>query len=376
MNLEKVALNKGFSLSFGVSTQKRVYGFCYESFQNDKLKEQMHYEVEVDFLQDSSGRNCIFEFNRKQVYINNKAPNSKIEQIAEKASQIIFPLRIKMKTNGEIEEILTSNSIKKRWLSAKEDILNYYKGETISKVVTKIETVLLNDDLLKKSIYQNWFFHLYFKPFYTDYTEKLKFKYIWDSPVFGNQFIKYGVVHTLKEHYDSNDKININADGIAIDERTIEEIMEGYDFAKSLLEGEDAERVVSKMNVDYKLYKEDRSIFSAIGTFETKINENQQRKIQVALYHFAEKSSFRPWSDAGLKESQRIFQSYQKFDDDEDDIIDIAVASRRIQPKKQEPERILGSPRQPIQFYIHEEETDPVKKTGIWDKIKSGFKKK
>lgn len=374
MDLKKVALDNGYSLNFGASKQKRVYGFCYESFQNNILKDQMHYEVEVNFLEDNSAHTCIFEIDRKQVYINNKVPDTKIQQIAEKASQAIFPLRIKMKANGEIEEILTSDAIKKRWFSTKEDLLKYYTGETVSKVVNKIEAVLLNDDLLKKSIYQNWFFHLYFKPFYTDYTEKLKFKYIWDSPVFGHQSIKYGVVHTLKEYYDPEDKININADGIAIDERTIEEIMEGYDFPKAQLAGEEAEPVESNMNVDYKLYQEDRSIFSVTGTFETKINENTQRKIQVEMYHFPETSSFRPWSDAGIKESMRVFQSYQKFDDDDDDIIDIAAASRKRGPKEPEPERILGPPRQPIQLYVPEEEYEVKKKVSIWNKIKSFFK--
>jgi hypothetical protein len=372
MNLEKVALDQNFSLSYGASTQKRIYGLCYESFQNENLKDQLHYEVEIQFLEDNYGANRILEIDRRQVYINNKVPNSKMEQIAEKASQTIFPLRIKMKANGEIEEILTNSAIKKRWFSAKEEILNYYKGETIYKVVNKIESVILNEDLLKKSIYQNWFFHLYFKPFYTQYTEKLKFKYIWDSPVFGNQYIKYGVVHTLNEHYDQDDKIDINANGIAVDERSIEEIIEGYNFPKALLSGEEVEPVESTMNVDYKLYKEDRSIFSVTGTFETKINKNTQQKIQIEIFHFPETSSFRPWSDFALKENKRIFQSYQNNGDD--DIIDIVEVSKRLrQDEKPQPERILGTPRESVQFYVPDE-SDPVAKTSFWGKIKSGLK--
>lgn len=374
MDLGKVAFDKNFSLSFGSSNQKRIYGFCYEIFENDVLKNQIHYEVEIDFLTDNSGRNCVFEINRKQFYINNKAPDSKIGQIAEKASQTIFPLRLKIKNNGEIEEILSHNSSKKRWLSAKQDIQKYYKGEAAAKIIAKIETVLLNDDLLKQSICQNWFFHLYFKPLYVEYTSKLKVKSIWESPVFGNQFIEYGAIHTIKEHYDNHDKININAAGFAIDERTLEEIMQGYNFPKKHLSEEIFETADSKMNVDYKLYKEDRSIFSVTGTFETKINENTQRKIQVEIYHFPENSSFRPWSDAVLKESQRIFQSYQKFDDD-DDIIDIVAVSRKRESKELRPQRILGSLQKPVQLYIPDEDFDPVTKRSFWDKLKSIFKK-
>lgn len=372
MDLKKVAFDKGFSLTFGSSNQKRRYGFCYENFENNILKNQIHYEIEIHFLDDNFGHNCIFEINRKQFYINNKIPNSKIEQIAEKAAQTIFPLRVRMKPNGEIEEIQTNSSSKKRWQSVKEDILKYYRGETISKVISKIEATLLNDDLLKQSIYQNWFFHLYFKPLYVDYTSKLRFKQIWESPVFGNQFIEYGVVHSIKDHYDADDKININANGISIDERTIDEITEGYKFPKKYLSEEIFETVDSKMNVDYKLYQEDRSIFSITGTFETKIAENTQQKIQVEIYHFPDKSSFRPWSDKELKESKRIFQSYQAKE--EEDIIDVAAMITKQQEMNPNEERVLGSRVEKNQFYIPDE---PVanKKMSFGDKIKSIFKK-
>ncbi|MBS7232179.1 hypothetical protein KHA90_14205 [Flavobacterium psychroterrae] len=374
MSGEKIAFDSGFSINFGASNQKRVYGFCYESFENDILKNQVHYEIEIAFLQDDHGRNSIFEINRNQVYVNNKTSDSKIKKIAERASQAIFPLRVKMKRNGKLEEILTMNAIKKRWIIAKEEILEGYKGETIYKIIHKIDTVFLDDDLLKESICRNWFFHLYFKPFYVEYKEKLRCKFIWDSPIFGNQCIKYGVVHTIQKDYDNDDKIIINADGIGIDERSIEEIMEGYDFPKNDFVDQSAEPVTSQMLVDYKLYKEDRSIFSVTGTFETKINQNKQHKIQVEIYHFADTSSFRPWSDFAAKESQRIFQSYQKFDDDDDDIIDIVAASRIRQPELPKREMILGPPRERIELYIHEE-PDLSTKKGFWNKMKSIFKK-
>ncbi|KIA94811.1 hypothetical protein OA93_19060 [Flavobacterium sp. KMS] len=371
MDLRKVEFDKGFSLDFGASEEKRVYGFTYENFENNILKNQMHYEIEIDFKNDNYSNNYILEINRKQIFINNQIPNFKIEQIADKAAQTIFPLCIKVKKNGEIEEILSCETIKKRWLLVKEGLLKYYKEEIILKIIDKIEIVLLNENLLKQSISQNWFFQLYFKPLYVDYTEKLRCKFIWDSPVFGDQSIKYGVVHTIKEHYSLDNKISINADGIAIDERTIDEIRTGYKFPKSKLSGEEQEAVVSSMNVDYKLYVEDRSIFSATGTFETKINEKTQQKIQVELYHFPETSSFRPWSDAVSKENQRIFESYQKEDND---IIDVMAVIREKQALKPEPERILGEPREKIQLYIHEE---PVAKEeiGFLGKIKSIFNK-
>lgn len=372
MDPKNVIFDSNFSLNFGSSEQKRTYGFCYENYENDILKNQIHYEIEVNFVTDKYGNNRIFEINRKQFFLNNKTPSSKIEQIAEKASQAIFPLQIQVKKNGEIEKILNNEAVKERWLLTKKEILHYYKGGVTAKIVNKMDSILLNKKALKKSIDQNWFFHLYFKPIYVEYTSNLRFKSIWESPVFGNQFIEYGVIHTIKDQYDSDDKIIINARGTAIDERTVEEIMEGYKFPKKYFSEDAGETVDSNMNVEYKLYDEDRSVFSITGTFTTKINNGLSKKIQVEIYHFPENSSFRPLSDAVVKENMRIFQSFQNKEDD--DIIDITESIKKMQSESQKTERILGVPKEENYFYIHQEPVN-VTKQSFANRLKSFFRK-
>lgn len=375
MQFKKVSFEDHFSLNFGASNQKRTYGFSCEEFENDALKNQIFYEVEVDFLSDRSGRNCVFEISRKQIYINNKAVGLKIEQIAHQAAQTIFPLRIKTKPNGEIEEILNYTSIKKRWLDERPNFQKYYKGEKLAKVIAKIDALLLHDAVLKEFISQSWFFHLFFKPLYISYTEKLSSKHIWESPVFGNQSIRYEAIHTIKEHYSATDKININVAGVAVDEKSIDEIISGYNFPKSKLSQTKGEPVVSKMQVDYQLYAEDRSIFSIAGSFETRIDENTQHKIKTEIYHLAESASFRPWSNAAQKESQRIFDSYQNFDvDNKNDTYDYFFDLTKQAKKTSEP--IVQNPlykRETIELFV--EEIFPEKKVGFWTRIKTVFKK-
>ena len=112
MDSRKVKFDSNFILDFGAaSNQTRIYGFLYEIFENDILKNQIFYEVEVVFLTDQYGNNCVFEINRKQIFINNKKSRSHLEQIADDAGQAIFPIRIKIKKNGEIEKILNQDAI-------------------------------------------------------------------------------------------------------------------------------------------------------------------------------------------------------------------------------------------------------------------------
>lgn len=376
MELKKVSFEDHHSLNFGASDQKRTYGFSYEDFENDALQNQIFYEVDVNFLKDKYGINCVFEINRKQIYVNNKELSLKIEQIAHQAAQTIFPIRIKTKPDGEIEEILNYSSIKKRWLDERPNFQQYYKGEKLAKVIAKIDALLLHDAVLKEFISQSWFFHLFFKPLYISYTEKLSSKHIWESPVFGNKSIRYETIHTVKEHYSATDKININVAGVAADEKSIDEIISGYNFSKSKLSQTKTAPVVSKMQVDYQLYAEDRSIFTIAGSFETRINENTQHKIKTDLYHLTESSSFRPWSNTAQKESQRIFDSYQNFDDDsKNDTYDYFFDLTKQAKKTSEP--IVQNPlykRETIELFV--EEIFPEKKVGFWTRIKNSFQKK
>jgi len=373
MELNKIAFDSNFSLILGAYNQKRIYGFAYDNSENQILKKHLFYEVEVDFLTDQYGNQCIFEINRKQIYYQNKIPGSKLEQIAEKAAQSIFPIKIKINKAGEIDQILNHEAVKIRWHEIKSEIQEYYKGERVLKIITKIENLLLNDILLKESLGKNWFFHLFFKPLYVSYTEKLKFKCIWHSPVFGDQCIEYGVVHTIYENYDADDKIIINADGIAIDERSIDEIRAGYKFPPSQFSEAASEPVESQMKLDYKLYAEDRSIFSVTGSFETKIDENTQQKIQLEIYHLTESSSFRPLSDTVERENQRIYESWQKADRGKGYLYDLSKELRENTPTP-EPFREKKPPGERIELFV--EEIFPKKKISLWSKIKSIFKKK
>lgn len=240
-------------------------------------------------------------------------------------------------------------------------------------MIDRIDSLFLNDKLLENGIIKNWFFHLYFKPLYVDYTDKLAQKYVWQSPVYGNQIIEYDVVQTIQEKYSDDDKVIINASGTAIDERTIDEIIERLTYPKLKFLEAESTPVESKMNVDYKLYKEDRSIFSIVGTFETKINETKQQKIQLEIYHLTNSSSYRPLDDAIQKQNFKIFQSWQTAEDE--DIIDISKPKWRVSNPNPEPPKIIGTPERTIELFVGvgpEIKANP----SFWDWITSIFKKK
>lgn len=368
MSERKVKFEPNFSLDFGAANQKRIYGFVYDNLENDILKTQLFYEIEI-VLTDLGGY-YTFEIDRKKIYINNQTNYSQIEKIANTASEALFPIRVKLKQDGQIDQILNLNEIAKRWLSSRKNLLEYYKGVKSEKIISKIDELFFSDKLLQQSITQNWFFHLFFKPLYISYSERHFTKHIWKSPVFGNQYIEYGVVQRVEENYSDDDKIIINVDGISIDERSVDEILSGYSFSQSKFSETEVEFIESKLNVDYKLYKEDRSISSVTGTFDTKIDEKTNQRIEIEIYHLTESSSYRPESDEKKKTFQQMFQSWQT--EEEEDIIDISKPKWQV-PNAPQPQTPKPSHKK-IELFVGV--GDDIKAKSFWDWIKSIFTKK
>ncbi|MNE06311.1 hypothetical protein D3C80_988960 [compost metagenome] len=229
----------------------------------------------------------------------------------------------------------------------------------------------MNDSILQESITQNWFFHLFFKPLYISYSEKHSTKHIWKSPIFGNQYIEYGVVQRVQEDYSDDNKIIINVDGISIDERTIDEILLGYSFSKSKFLETEAAFIESKLNVAYKLYENDRSISSVRGTFDTKIDEKTNQRIEIEIYHLTEKSSDKPESDEKKRVFQQMYESWQTAEDE--DIIDLSKPKWYVPSSPQY--NIPKSTNEKIELFVGV--GDDIKANqSFWDWVKSIFTKK
>lgn len=329
-NSKKISPEMEFRLRLTPFTQKRNYGLTLQNYEDEELTSTIHYETEIVCSQNNN-QYTVFEINRKQLFIDNQAPDLKIEQIADSCAQAIFPICVKVNQKGDIVSIANHETIKQRWMPIKERLSNYYEGKIITEIIQKAETLLFDSQLLQKSISKNWFFHLYFKPLYVNYSQNKSNIDIWESPVFANQNIKYEVHHTVEENYSETNKIFINAKGKSIDERTIEEVLKGYNYSKSKMAGIISKPLESEMEVNYKLYGEDRSVFSIIATFKTQVAKGKQKTTQAEIYHLPENSSYRPESHKSLSETLDVFRSFQNQEDE--DIIDIFANVKNAYPK-------------------------------------------
>ncbi|WP_309609631.1 hypothetical protein [Flavobacterium sp.] len=281
--MNNVPFINNFELKFSPFEIKKIYGVVVKTLNNDVLKNTMHYEIEVQCLLNRNV-NFIFEINRNQVYINNLEPDIKIEQLADKASKAFYPIQIIANQFGQVDSVANLKSIKQNWLQEKETLLDYYKGDATLKIIESIDAILVNEDLLKQSLYKNWFFSLYFAPLYIPYTDNFGKTVVRDYPVFGNTTVKYEATHTVEPFCTETNKIIINVHGKAIDERNMNEVLLNYNYPKAKMTDNTIETIYSEMDIKYKLHADNGNIFAIIANFNTKIDQNTTKNTIIEIY--------------------------------------------------------------------------------------------
>src|SRR6218665_3899461 len=98
----------------------KEYGIIQTTYENGKQKNRISFLTEVKKYDVS-----LFSIKRKSIYINHKAPDLTMEQIAEKAGSIFFPLEVETLANGNLKQICNMKEIKERWKMLRPEMLKY-----------------------------------------------------------------------------------------------------------------------------------------------------------------------------------------------------------------------------------------------------------
>lgn len=267
-------------LPIGYYTTK-TYGYTFENYEGNHLKNKIHYEVDAVYIKNNLNLKII-EINRKQVYVNQKTPDFAIEQLLDKIAQNIFPIALQINNAGVITAIANHKEIKERWLANKEQLTDYYKKEQSDIIIKKADLYFNSEEKLMEMLLSNWFFNLFFKPIYNNYLAKKEIQYTTKIPFLSKRLADYEITQTLNDDYTKSGKMMINQVGKIADHRTIDEVLQN----KMILEKDrpNVELVQSEGNVQYKLNSSDNSIFSVVATFSTKMSNEKNNKIQVEIY--------------------------------------------------------------------------------------------
>ncbi|AZA53420.1 hypothetical protein [Chryseobacterium sp. G0201] len=247
---------------------RKEYGIVQTLFEDDFEKSKITFVTEIERLEPFE-----YSIRRKNILINDKAPDLVIEQISEKIGNIFFPLEVETLENGNLKHISNLDEIRKRWKSLKPKLVEYYKGKLAQGLIKNIEDELESKNIIQNRILNSFFYRLYFLPF-RDYIKEENTDFDLYLPVFPfKNKVKYNI-QIIDSNLSEEGKVMMKISGKCIDPRSFEQIINNRKIAES-----DEENFIGKVELTYQFNKEDGSIFSIHA--EISLQSKDEKKVRL-----------------------------------------------------------------------------------------------
>lgn len=236
-------LLKSTTLDLPVVSSEKTYGVIIKFLPKNL---QIHYRIKIKRTPFH------LELTKEKTYVNNQEIDKVIEQLFEKAEQVLYPLQMSVKKDGGLENIINHEEIAKRW---KADCLpkmkDYYQSETTDQILKQLDLAYANLNLKKEMFERNIFYKLFFLPVYKGYSNFFMkdFLQIYFSSLSRNA--GYTIEYSLHKEYTKGNKIALKITGT--------EDEDGFNRNSSK----------GKIDLLYKFERETREIFSINGYLST-----------------------------------------------------------------------------------------------------------
>ncbi|MBE0393780.1 peptidoglycan-binding protein LysM [Flavobacterium sp. PL002] len=211
--LIKVNLNDDYTLPFLPSGLNNNYKVHYTTQVGDQL-DTITLKINVKWLAVDKNKFHLFEINRDpSIYINGKAPDTMMEELAAKTAKVIYPLEIIVDATGKWIDIYNYEEIISRWENIKKEILDYYEGETIHRYIDHIDIGLESSNNLLKTLASDYFLRTFFSGLHLSYTANNSFRNTIYFPLEKNEESEFKVIQELSTYLDDSDFIKVNQKG-------------------------------------------------------------------------------------------------------------------------------------------------------------------
>jgi hypothetical protein len=252
-----VRLLKSSTIQIPAKPSDKVYGVIIKFKPKDL---QIHYKIRVKRIE------AYIELIKEKTFINNQEIDKIIEQLFEKAEQVLYPLQVSTNKNGVLKRILNNEDIATRWKTeCFPKLKEYYQSEVTDEILEQLDQAYTDIDSKKDLFNRNIFYKLFFMPVYQSYPHFLKKDSleVFFSAI--SQNVDYQVEYSLNREYTRGNKIVLKLEGNE----------EENSFNKNKARG--------KIDLLYKFEKESREIFSITGFLST-FKNGKEYIIDFQLY--------------------------------------------------------------------------------------------
>lgn len=166
---------------------QRTYGASFIFKDNDIQKLQIHYRIDLICLEQNDRGNYVFEMRKHQVFINQKAPSSSLDQLMDRCGKVLYPIQVELTRSMQILRILNIEDIRQRWQEQEKEIKLHYNGKVVSSIVNRMAWILSNPNSILTSLVENdWFYKVFFSNPYRVFSDTSQ-EIVESYPIFPNE---------------------------------------------------------------------------------------------------------------------------------------------------------------------------------------------
>lgn len=301
---KKINFGADYALNLQAINKRKVcvYGIQIDIQENSETSIHANFLMRVERIRSQE-----FIFTRQMpIIVNEKQPETLLEELAVKCSQVLYPLHVGVHRNGRMKEVKNYQDILRRWRTEKPSLEKYYKGKVAEKYRALFDKRIQNIDTFQTHLLSDYFFSIFFLPIYQKYTARLLYEEMFYIPSFpGVAPLKHIAIFRPQEFFTENEFIQIDFEGNFNDKRNWEDIenKSALATAEHFIDEEKITPIVGDINGKILLHK-DRTIKNMVITNKLAY-KGKKRTIDIGIYQQAEE--LQPTSQPLSKRRMQFF---------------------------------------------------------------------
>ncbi|KUJ59997.1 peptidoglycan-binding protein LysM [Flavobacteriaceae bacterium CRH] len=213
---KKVSLGENYRLPFLPGGTKKKYKVQYTTEVGEEV-DVIEMEVKVKWLASDNNNFHLFKIDRKSIHINNKIPDTVMDELAAKTAEVLYPLKIVVDESGKWIDIYNYNDIENRWRNKKKEILDYYEGEVAEKYIDHADIALQSTATLFTYLASDYFLRAFFNGIHVGYTADYSFNNQVSFPLEKGEESTFNVEQKIDSFLDESYLIKVEQKGEYVD---------------------------------------------------------------------------------------------------------------------------------------------------------------
>ncbi len=288
---EPVEFQPNHTLSLNPHNLKRVYGITVEFNQDGKEKQVIRYELEVLAEKNKKTKRWLFQFDRRNMFINMKKPDTIAEKLAYECGQVMYPLQIEVTGNWS-KRIVKSRSLAKEQLKElEENTRAIYNSGIIDSYFEKAWETLDDTNKYIRAVEQNLFLSFFFAPLYERYNmlENIAETEMQLPIIPFCKPVLYDTVQKVMPNYTRYNTITVIQDGEIRDGRTEKDFLNRFDEPVFIGKGQ-SKKTKGKLQAKYELNMDTRVLHSLTAKGSIDLPKKQGRSFELQAYYLSERN--------------------------------------------------------------------------------------